>query len=141
MTLLAGLDIRTSATVSKYAKPALVSRSDKVAPRSWIDQRFVIAKKPRVKQPKPPKVPRPPRPPRPKKPPKRYHADPAARGKGTVIACVSMPKAELALLDALAKKTQTSRSHFIRQAVKHFGVKLFPDLDPHDPASVEKFCR
>lgn len=66
---------------------------------------------------------------------KKYRKDPQMRGgkayKGmgrtTMQACVSFPPDELALLDQMATRCQMSRSHFIRQAVKHFGAKLFPD--------------
>lgn len=58
---------------------------------------------------------------------KLWRADQSVRGKGTIQACVAFPPDELAWLDRMAQRCQTSRSHFIRQAVKHFGEKIFPD--------------
>lgn len=57
----------------------------------------------------------------------RYRADPSVRGQDTAKLCISMPVAELAALDAMAERTQMARSFFIRQAIKHFIVKVAPE--------------
>lgn len=54
----------------------------------------------------------------------RFRADPAVRGLETAVVCISMPVGELADLDAFCERTQMARSHLIRQAVKHFAVKV-----------------
>lgn len=51
----------------------------------------------------------------------------AKRAKRPRKITVSMPARELEILDAIALRCQTRRSHFIRQAVKHFAAKIFPD--------------
>lgn len=57
--------------------------------------------------------------------PKRYKADPTrGQGAGYRVVCISMSPDELAELDALASRVQMARSHLIRQAVKHFRVKV-----------------
>jgi hypothetical protein len=53
----------------------------------------------------------------------RYRADPTVRGLETAIVCISMPAEELAALDAACERTQMARSHFLRQAAKHFAEK------------------
>jgi hypothetical protein len=55
-----------------------------------------------------------------------YAKDPSTRGLDYVQVCVCMPVAELAVLDDMADRAQMARSHFIRQAVKHFSAKVFP---------------
>jgi hypothetical protein len=68
---------------------------------------------------------------------KRYRADPAlataggavatkGKGKGSIQACIAFPPNELAQLDRMAERVQMSRSHFVRQAVKYLGEKIFP---------------
>jgi hypothetical protein len=54
---------------------------------------------------------------------KRYRQDPAVRGMDSTMVCISLPIAELEALDSMCDRVQMARSHFIRQAVKHFGVK------------------
>jgi hypothetical protein len=54
---------------------------------------------------------------------KRYRQDPAVRGMDSTVVAISLPIAELEALDAMCDRTQMARSHFIRQAVKHFGEK------------------
>ena len=70
------------------------------------------------------------KPARPSSAPRRFRADRETRGKGTVQVCVGLPLDELESLDAMADRCQMSRSHFIRQSVKHFGAKVFPDGRP-----------
>lgn len=53
---------------------------------------------------------------------KAYRSDPAVRGMDTAVFCASMPVGELEQLDAVCAEVQMARSHFIRQAVKHFAV-------------------
>lgn len=55
---------------------------------------------------------------------KSYRSDPAVRGMATVVACISMPIAELERLDEICASVEMARSHFIRQAVKHFAEKI-----------------
>jgi predicted transcriptional regulator len=61
---------------------------------------------------------------KPKPEPKRYHADRAVLDQGSEKACISMPPAELVELDRVCERAQMNRSHFIRQAVKHYIAKL-----------------
>jgi hypothetical protein len=51
---------------------------------------------------------------------KRFRKDPSTRGKPYQQVCVSMPVAEVVALDRACDHAQMARSHFIRQAVKHF---------------------
>lgn len=51
---------------------------------------------------------------------RRFRADPAVRGLETAMVCISLPVAELVSLDEVCERVQMARSHFIRQAVKHF---------------------
>ena len=113
MTTLDDLKIVASATIEKYAKPPAYARSGKVRPRSAIDQRPIVTKPKKLVGSS--------------KNPKRFRADPTTKGKPQESVCVSFPIDELDWLDAMAVRCQTSRSHFIRQAVKHFGAKIFPD--------------
>lgn len=55
----------------------------------------------------------------------RYKQDPNVRGMDTAVTCISMPTVELVQLDAMCERVNMARSHFIRQAVKHFAEKLF----------------
>lgn len=66
---------------------------------------------------------------------RRYRQDPTLTGEGTVQACISIPPRELDALDGFAAWTQTSRSEFIRQAVKHFAVWI---ADPRQPPPIEE---
>jgi hypothetical protein len=52
----------------------------------------------------------------------RYKRDPAVHGLESVMVCISIPTGELVELDAVCERVPMSRSHFIRQAVKHFGA-------------------
>ena len=63
----------------------------------------------------------------------KFKADRSTRGKGSVQVIASMPASERDALDAIATRVQMSRSHFIRQAVKHFAVKVLPPPEPRDP--------
>lgn len=56
----------------------------------------------------------------------RFKNDPATRAMDTTVVCISMPIGELVALDAICERVQMPRSHFIRQAVKHFAVKVLP---------------
>ena len=55
---------------------------------------------------------------------KRYRSDPTVRGMDSVAVCISLPIAELEFLDAISDRISMARSHFIRQAVKHFAEKI-----------------
>lgn len=55
-----------------------------------------------------------------------YRKDPSTRGLDYVVIAVSLPVGELATLDEMCERVQMARSHFLRQAVKHFGAKVFP---------------
>jgi hypothetical protein len=90
--------------------------------------------------PRTPAAPKPPREPKPKPPRKRkdhnrvYGAgragaggrrrDGAARGQAYRVISVSIPVGELVALDAFAARVQMERSHLLRQAYKHFAVKV-----------------
>jgi hypothetical protein len=52
----------------------------------------------------------------------RYRQDPAVRGMDTVITCISLPVAELDAIDGVCERVQMARSHFLRQAAKHFAA-------------------
>lgn len=54
----------------------------------------------------------------------RLKQDPSVRGKLYVTTCFSIPVDELVDLDAACERVQMARSQFIRQAVKHFAVKV-----------------
>ena len=54
----------------------------------------------------------------------QYRQDPSVRGMDTVVVAISIPAGELAEMDAFAARVQMARSHLIRQAVKHFRVKV-----------------
>ena len=54
----------------------------------------------------------------------QYRQDPSVRGMDTVVVAISIPAGELADLDAFAARVRMARSHLIRQAVKHFRVKV-----------------
>lgn len=56
-----------------------------------------------------------------------YKADGTLDGTGTKVIAISVPPRELDLIDQMAARAQMSRSHFLRQAAKHFGAKLFPE--------------
>lgn len=55
---------------------------------------------------------------------RRYRKDPNTRGLDTVTVCISLPVEELVALDAMCERTQMARSHFLRQAAKHFATKV-----------------
>lgn len=55
-----------------------------------------------------------------------YRQDPTVRGMDTVVIAVSLPAGELAALDAMCERVQMARSHFLRQAAKHFAEKVKP---------------
>ncbi len=57
---------------------------------------------------------------------RRYLKDPSTRGLDTAIVCISLPVEELVALDAVCERTQMARSHFLRQAAKHFAEKVKP---------------
>jgi hypothetical protein len=57
---------------------------------------------------------------------RRYAKDPEVRAMDVVTLCISMPVVELVELDAMCERTQMARSHFLRQAVKHFTAKVKP---------------
>lgn len=54
----------------------------------------------------------------------RYRKDPSTRALDTVQVCVSMPVADLLALDAVCERVQMARSHFVRQACKHFAAQV-----------------
>jgi hypothetical protein len=113
----AGISVIASATISRYAGGREPDKARTGRPRAVLDQRIVMTNA-NVQRPK--RV-------RERPEPKRYRADRPNIGKGTKTVCVSLPPEELAWLDRMAERCQTSRSHFIRQAVKHFGAYIFPD--------------
>lgn len=51
---------------------------------------------------------------------KAYRADPEVRGLDTTTVCISLPIGELESMDATCERVQMARSHFLRQAAKHF---------------------
>lgn len=55
---------------------------------------------------------------------RRYRKDPLTRGLDYTTVCVSLPVEELAALDIVCARVQMARSHFIRQAVKHFAAQI-----------------
>lgn len=57
---------------------------------------------------------------------RRFRKDPLTRGLDYAMVCISIPVAELAALDAIAERVSMARSHFIRQAVRHFAAKVAP---------------
>lgn len=57
---------------------------------------------------------------------RRFRKDPTTRGLDYAMVCISIPVGELAALDEVAERAQMARSHFIRQAVKHFAEKVKP---------------
>ena len=56
---------------------------------------------------------------------KRYRQDPTARRGDTVTFCVSMPIEDLVRIDTACERLQMARSHFLRQASKHFAEWVF----------------
>lgn len=57
---------------------------------------------------------------------RRYRQDPAVRGHDVVTVCICLPVAELAAIDAMCERVQMARSHFLREAAKHFSSKVAP---------------
>lgn len=55
----------------------------------------------------------------------RFKKDPSTRGLDYVQLSISVPVGELAQIDAWAERAQMARSHFLRQAAKHFAAKVF----------------
>lgn len=49
-----------------------------------------------------------------------FRKDPKTRGHATAQVCISMPVSDLIALDAECERVQMARSHFIRQAIRHF---------------------
>ena len=54
----------------------------------------------------------------------RFRKDPLTRGLDYVCICISLPVAELEQLDSWSERVQMARSHFLRQAAKHFAAKI-----------------
>lgn len=57
---------------------------------------------------------------------RRYRKDPSTRGLDYVVTCISLPVGELAVIDEACERAQMARSHFLRQAAKHFIAKVLP---------------
>lgn len=53
----------------------------------------------------------------------RAHAEIAIASPTKVIS-ISLAESEIAALDAAAERASMARSHFIREAVKHYAAKL-----------------
>lgn len=49
-----------------------------------------------------------------------FRKDPSTRGLDYAVICASLPIAELEAIDAACQRVQMARSHFLRQAAKHF---------------------
>jgi len=63
-----------------------------------------------------------------------YRQDPTVRGLDYVVVAYCLPVAELAALDVVCESVQMARSHFLRQATKHFTAWIEGPRNGQHPA-------